>query len=223
MARVTVVGTTSWGTTLGILLARRGIPVTLLARTPEEAGTLTQDRENRRLLPGTPFPDPLTASSDANAALDGADLVVLATPAQRLRGNLPALRGHLRDDTVVLSAIKGLELDTGLPMTQVIQMPSSRRLEKTASASSPAPTSPVRSWTTSPPPPSSPARTPPSPSGCRSSSTHPVSACTPTTTSWAWSWAAPSRTPSPSPRASATASATGPTPRPPSSRGDWRR
>ena len=121
MARVTVVGTTSWGTTLGILLARRGIPVTLLARTPEEAETLTQDRENRRLLPGTPFPDPLTASSDAGAALDGADLVVLATPAQRLRGNLPALRGHLRDEAVLLSAIKGLELDTGLPMTQVLK------------------------------------------------------------------------------------------------------
>ena len=120
MPRVTVVGTTSWGTTLGILLARRGVPVTLLARGAEEAETLNHDREHRRLLPGALFPDDLTASADADAALDGADLVVLATPAQRLRENLPALRGRLREDTVLLSAIKGLELGTGLPMTQVI-------------------------------------------------------------------------------------------------------
>ena len=115
-----MVGTTSWGTTLGILLARRGVPVTLLARGAEEAETLNHDREHRRLLPGALFPDDLTASADAGAALDGAGLVVLATPAQRLRENLPALRGRLREDTVLLSAIKGLELVTGLPMTQVI-------------------------------------------------------------------------------------------------------
>ena len=121
MPRITVVGTTSWGTTLGILLARRGVPVTLLARGAEEAETLNHDREHRRLLPGALFPDDLTASADAGAALDGADLVVLATPAQRLRENLPTLRGRLREDTVLLSAIKGLELGTGLPMTQVIQ------------------------------------------------------------------------------------------------------
>ena len=121
MTRATVVGTTSWGTTLGILLARRGIPVVLLARTADEAGTLNAERENRRLLPGASFPDTLTAASDAAAALDGADLVVLATPAQRLRENLPALKPHVRPTTVFLSAIKGLERDTGLPMTQVLQ------------------------------------------------------------------------------------------------------
>ncbi len=121
MTRATVVGTTSWGTTLGILLARRGIPVALLARTAEEAGTLNSDRENRRLLPGAAFPDALTAASDASAALDGADLVVLATPAQRLRENLSAFRSAIGGDTVVLSAIKGLERATGKPMTEVLR------------------------------------------------------------------------------------------------------
>ena len=121
MATVTVVGTTSWGTTLAILLGRRGIPVTLLARSTNEAESLTLAGENQRLLPGAQFPDGLTVIADAEAALDGADLVVLATPAQRLRENLPALRPRLRGHTVLLSAIKGLELDTGLPMTQVIR------------------------------------------------------------------------------------------------------
>ena len=121
MARVTVVGTTSWGTTLGILLARRGIPVTLLARTPEEAETLTQDRENRRLLPGTPFPRPPHRVIRRRRRPRRRGPRGARHPrAARCGGNLPALRGHLRDDAVLLSAIKGLELDTGLPMTQII-------------------------------------------------------------------------------------------------------
>ncbi len=121
MTRVTVVGTTSWGTTLGILLARRGIPVTLLARTADEAAVLSADRENRRLLPGAAFPDALTASPDVAAALDGADLVVLATPAQRLRENLPGLKSAIGPGAVVLSAIKGLEHATGKSMTRVLR------------------------------------------------------------------------------------------------------
>lgn len=121
MTRVTVVGTTSWGTTLGILLARHGVPVTLLARTPGEAEMLAREGENRRLLPGAAFPHALSPSADAAEALEGAELVILATPAQRLRENLSGLRPHVGPDTVFLSAIKGLELDTGLLMTQVLQ------------------------------------------------------------------------------------------------------
>ena len=49
MSRVGVLGTTSWGTTLGILLARRGQEVTLWARSEEEAHALTQDQENKRI------------------------------------------------------------------------------------------------------------------------------------------------------------------------------
>ena len=59
MVSVGVVGTTSWGTTLGIILAQRGIEVALWARTPKEAATLQRDGEHRRLLPGFPFPDHL--------------------------------------------------------------------------------------------------------------------------------------------------------------------
>ena len=69
MARVGVVGTTSWGTTLGILMARRGHEVTVLARSENEARELVQNQENKRLLPGVSFPPSLTATSDIAATL----------------------------------------------------------------------------------------------------------------------------------------------------------
>ncbi len=120
MARVAVFGTTSWGTTLGILLARRGHDVTLWARSEEEAGHLNQDRENKRLLPGVPFPSSLTATADGASAFGNVDLVVLCTPSQRLRENLPVLQHHLQGSTVLLSAIKGLEKGSGKRMTQIV-------------------------------------------------------------------------------------------------------
>ena len=120
MARVGVLGTTSWGTTLGILLARRGHEVILWARSEAEADDLARDRENKRLLPGVPFPPTLTATADASSAFSEAELVVLCTPSQRLRENLPVLRPHYQGSTVLLSAIKGLEKGSGKRMTEVI-------------------------------------------------------------------------------------------------------
>jgi glycerol-3-phosphate dehydrogenase (NAD(P)+) len=121
MTRVGVVGTTSWGTTLGILLARQGHQVTLWARSDQEARELTQARENKRLLPDVLFPPTLTATSDAQVAFSDVELIILCTPSQRLRENLPVLRPHLQASTVLLSAIKGLEKGSGKRMTQVIR------------------------------------------------------------------------------------------------------
>ena len=70
MATITVVGATSWGTTLGIIIAREGHEVRLLARTDEEAVRLESDRENARFVPGVAFPDTLCPTADPSAAFE---------------------------------------------------------------------------------------------------------------------------------------------------------
>lgn len=57
--KTAVIGTTTWGTTLAIILARRGLPVTIWARTAEEALRLSKDRQNKVRLPDHDFPPPL--------------------------------------------------------------------------------------------------------------------------------------------------------------------
>ena len=127
-AAAAIVGTTTWGTTLGIILARRRIPATLLARTPEEAGQLENARENRRFLPGIPFPPALTLSADPAAALPPAGLVILAVPSSHFRRNLRSIADYLAPDAVILSAAKGLELPGGLRMSQILaeELPPAR-------------------------------------------------------------------------------------------------
>jgi glycerol-3-phosphate dehydrogenase (NAD(P)+) len=119
--RVAVVGTTTWGTTLGILLARNGIPVTILARSCDEAKELNTRREHRRFLPSVPFPDDLTVADDVAGAVSTAKLIIIAVPSHRFRQNIQWIKKHLPPEAWVLSATKGLELSTSLRMSQVLE------------------------------------------------------------------------------------------------------
>ena len=119
--RACVVGTGAWGTTLAALLADKGIPVALWARSEEEARTLQVRRENRRFLPGRVFPDALFVTHDPEQALDGADLVLLVVPAQTMRENAERIASYLPAEATVVSAAKGLEIDTRLRISQVLE------------------------------------------------------------------------------------------------------
>lgn len=129
MIKVTVVGTTSWGTTLAIILARKGLDVCLWARTKETARQLDKARENRPILPKIKFPQTLSVTHDIGKAMEGSAAVVFAVPSQSMRQNLEVAAPHIPDSSLVLSAAKGLELGTNLRMSevisQVLDMPSS--------------------------------------------------------------------------------------------------
>jgi glycerol-3-phosphate dehydrogenase (NAD(P)+) len=118
--KVAIIGTTSWGTTLGVILSRRGIDVALWARTVEESERLARDRENTARLPGIPFPEGLLTTGDVEEALQDASLVILAVPSQQMRQNARIIKGHIAKGVPILSAAKGLEVDTTKRMTQVI-------------------------------------------------------------------------------------------------------
>ena len=119
--KVVIVGPTTWGTTLGIVLARNGVSVTILARTPAEADQLNAQRCNQRFLPDAPFPDGLRVAGDARETLSPASLVIIAVPSHRLRDNIRSIRDHLSPGATILSASKGLELPQGKRMCQVLE------------------------------------------------------------------------------------------------------
>ena len=120
MAIVTAIGATSWGTTLGIILARQGHEVRLLARTETEAAGLESARENSRFVPGVQFPESMHALADPVEAHDSADLTIFAVPSQTLRDNARAVAHAIPNSTIVVSAVKGLELSSGKRMSQVL-------------------------------------------------------------------------------------------------------
>jgi glycerol-3-phosphate dehydrogenase (NAD(P)+) len=124
---VVVLGSGAWGTLLAALCARRGVETTLLTRTAAEAATIAAAQENARWLPGVALPAELLVTAAAEMALPRAALVVLATPVQRLRENLRSLGPLLPPTATLLSAGKGIELQTGLRPSQVIRELSGER------------------------------------------------------------------------------------------------
>ena len=121
MAKVGVVGTTSWGTTLAILLARRGLNVAIWARTREVADRLRAENQNSRFLPGVEFPPNLHVTASPGEAVGGTDLVIIAVPSRTLRDNAREVEGSLGPSTIVVSATKGLEVGTGNRMSQILE------------------------------------------------------------------------------------------------------
>jgi glycerol-3-phosphate dehydrogenase (NAD(P)+) len=120
MPKMAIIGTTAWGTTLGVALARRGVRVKLWARNEGEDQQLNQRRENVALLPGVRFPFRLNATADLSEALDKAAMVILAVPAQTMRQNIKRLSEHLDPQILIVSAAKGLEVESAKRMSEII-------------------------------------------------------------------------------------------------------
>ncbi len=115
---VAVIGAGAWGTALASVAARAGRDVTLYARDAAHAAHIESARENPR-LPGIRLASHITITNDLAAAAR-ADIVLIATPAQHLRGAVAHLAPHLRKSTPVIACAKGIEHGTHKFMTEVI-------------------------------------------------------------------------------------------------------
>ena len=117
--RIGVAGAGAWGTALANAAARAGHPVALWARDPAHAAALAAARENARQLPGVRLADTVAPTHDLSA-LAATDLVLVAVPAQEVRGVARALTQVLPAGVPLVACAKGIERGTGAWMTQVL-------------------------------------------------------------------------------------------------------
>lgn len=119
MSVVAVFGAGSFGTTLGVHLAAMGHAVRLWGRDATALAELERHRENRRFLPGIALPEGVKVEPKLTAALDGAEFHFYVVPSQAVR----AVASDVRErgaSGVPVCASKGLELGTGLRLSQVL-------------------------------------------------------------------------------------------------------
>ncbi|GAA3642250.1 NAD(P)H-dependent glycerol-3-phosphate dehydrogenase [Microlunatus ginsengisoli] len=126
--KVAVMGAGSWGTAFSLVLADAGCEVALWSHHADQAEAINRERINSAFFPDLELPDAIRAYADAQQAMEGARFVVLAIPSQALRENLA--RWVIPAEAAVVSLAKGIELGTGLRMSQLIaevtQIPSDR-------------------------------------------------------------------------------------------------
>jgi glycerol-3-phosphate dehydrogenase (NAD(P)+) len=118
--RALVIGDGGWGTTLALVLHKNNVPVTLWSAFPDQAREIAAHRENKRFLPGVPLPKDITITADPASAAHGVDLVVSVVPTQYLRGIANRFEDVLAGDVPLVSATKGIEIETFKTPSQIL-------------------------------------------------------------------------------------------------------
>lgn len=118
MSKVTIIGATTWGNTLGRLLADKGAMVSVWARTEAKADELRQ--EHQASLSRGVSTSELSFTGNLDEVLCAAEFVICAVPAQRMRQNMRLSNPHLSASMILISVAKGLEAETGKRMSEVI-------------------------------------------------------------------------------------------------------
>ncbi len=120
MPKVAIIGTTTWGITLGVVLAAKRAEVRLWARTEDEVARLLNAEFPSASLADVTLPSRLSITASLEEALAGTRAVIMAVPSQSMRRNIKAVAPYLDSSMLIVSAAKGLELETNLRMSQVI-------------------------------------------------------------------------------------------------------
>lgn len=120
MGKVAIIGGGAFGTGMACVARRSGNEVTLWAREPEVVDDILRKRENTHFLAGTKLPQGIEATNDLAQAADGADLVLMAVPAQHTRTVAGQLRPVLRRGMPVVSCSKGVEQKSCQFMPEVL-------------------------------------------------------------------------------------------------------
>lgn len=121
MAKVSVIGAGSWGTALAVLLDGNGHDVTLWSYLESEMLMLRQEREQKDKLPGVKISERMLVTNDLETAVTGQDVVVLAVPSTAIRSTAANCAAFAKENQIFVNVAKGIEEDTLLFMTDIIQ------------------------------------------------------------------------------------------------------
>jgi glycerol-3-phosphate dehydrogenase (NAD(P)+) len=117
---IAVIGAGSWGTALAKLLSDKGHRVHLWAHRPEHVDAINRERENKKYLPGFTLNERVIASSDLREVISGKNFILMVVPSHVYRSVFQQLVPFLGKESIVVSATKGIENDSLMTMSQVM-------------------------------------------------------------------------------------------------------
>lgn len=121
MAQITtaVIGAGSWGTALAIHAAECGHRVRLWVHSQDTFQQLQQQRINEIYLPGFPLPDSVEVTQDSSCVSDS-DYTLFVVPSLHFRKTFESIVPHLRDQAILISAIKGMEAGSSKRISEIV-------------------------------------------------------------------------------------------------------
>lgn len=121
MAKIGIIGAGSWGTALAVVLDKNGHEVTIWSVIEAEIQMLKEHKEHTQKLPGVKLADTIRYTTDLGSAIRGMDALVLAVPSMYTRQTAHSMAPYVSDGQLVISVAKGIEEDTLMRLSQVIE------------------------------------------------------------------------------------------------------
>ena len=121
MAKISVLGSGSWGMALALLLHNNGHEVLLWSARPEDARKLREKRENPDRLPGVQIPEDIEILTDLERAIKSADVTVLAVASPYIRSMAHKMAPFIRKGQKIVNVAKGIEEKTLKTLSEVIE------------------------------------------------------------------------------------------------------
>lgn len=118
--KIGVLGGGSWGTSLAILLAKKGNDVTIWLRDKEQVNSINETRENKKYLPGIKLPDNISISSDLEETNYKKNLILLSVPTHGIRQVLNSCKSTIKKEQIILNVSKGIENQSLLRISQIV-------------------------------------------------------------------------------------------------------
>ncbi|OGO78049.1 MAG: glycerol-3-phosphate dehydrogenase [Clostridiales bacterium GWB2_37_7] len=122
MYNVSIIGAGSWGTAIAILLAKKGCNVKQWVRRPELCSQIRETKENVTYLPGVVIPSNIDISSDLEYCCKDSKILVVATPSHAVRETVTSMKAYIDNDQIIVSIAKGIENETLLRMSQIVEI-----------------------------------------------------------------------------------------------------
>lgn len=119
--KISVLGAGSWGTALAVLLCKNGHEVTLWSIDQREVAMIDEKREQIEKLPGVRIPDCIAVSNDLESSMQGKEMLILAVPSIFVRSTARMMQPYIEPGQIVVNVAKGIEEETLMNMTDVIE------------------------------------------------------------------------------------------------------
>jgi len=123
MDKISLLGCGTWGSAVAQLLAEKGLKVTAWQRDEAKATKMARTRKHPNLA-GLVFNEKIVFTSDLNDTLKSADIIILATPSHSIRELIPRVEFGMKAQSIIVNLAKGIDLDTLMTMSQLIQVES---------------------------------------------------------------------------------------------------